>query len=533
MEKVQKNTEEMLENPENGGSTVEEVNHKVGKNHNVKVKCEYCDMTAKTYNALQSHMRYIHTDQYFINNPDKKMKNIKMGRPRKIIETLQTSQTTSNEAKSVPTIQNIELIQENSEKELNETVMPTKEELSEPQTPYEILSGKTVKISGEEAHMAEMLLTNGFASNLQELHRKSLRLTFQILNGGKEGASMGSFLGKPQSVKEMLEEIQQQELQEAQIELVKSKIQEKLKKTGGKNNMEMGDAIMMMTLMNNGQNNNKSGMDINGMLELMKVMNNQHSSQPQAQPAMNFRDIIEVARLMNPQPVNPTDNFKQNIEVVKTIMDQNNKQGMDMQQVLEFLKHKDENTQKTQLEIQKMQEAHNRALMDNKLAILENELQRMRNTGGNADMGSLVEQIKFVKELNAEIGGGEKSASAIDYIESIGKNLSPVIVELLKSKMTANAPTPRPMSTYNHVPEEEVDGMNEQEVVQMHQKNMGGYRPMNHNQNPQVVDIPMRTESSSVIPSATLPKQGQKKIIVRGGIPDVEGVEGVDMGYIG
>lgn len=336
-----------------------------------------------------------------------------------------------------------------------------------------ILGVRSAKFSGEETHMAELLINNGFAKDFTDLNRKALRLTFSLMKGdigGGTGGNMGFGFqqGKQQSVSEMLAELNRRELEEAEIELLKTKINAKAGNKGGKK-MDFGE-IMMMKMMFDGNNNQKSnGMDVAQMVELMKIMQSNQQPPQQNNSFSNFKEIMEMAKLMNPQPQNPNDSFKQNIEMFKTMLDNGDK-GNQTKEILEFLKDRESNMYKSQTEIQKIKDEQYKMILDQKMDQLAKQVQS--GNSNELDFNRIAEQIKVIKELGAQISPGEQKPSPIDYINSIGEAVGPVLSKFIEAKSNSQQAANNKFGTerFQRVPDERTNGLTEEQMMAIHRR---------------------------------------------------------------
>lgn len=332
-----------------------------------------------------------------------------------------------------------------------------------------LLGVRSAKYSGEETHMAELLINNGFAKDFTDLNRKSLRLTFSLMKGDV-GGNMGFGLStKQKTITEMLEELNRRELEEAEIELLKSKITAKTGNKGGKK-MDFAEVMMLKMLFDNNNNapkNNTSEMV--QMMELMTKVQNASQPQPQKDSFTQFRELMEMAKLMNPSPQNPNDAFKQNIEMFKTMLDGN--KGDQTKEILEFLKDREANMYKSQTEIQKLRDEQYKMILDQKIEQLSKQVQTASTSEGGLDFQKIADQIKVIKELSSQISG-EQKPSALDYIDSIGQNFAPVVAKLLEMKTTKQtvAPSGFGAGRFQKVPDQKMNGLSDEQIMNIHRK---------------------------------------------------------------
>lgn len=388
-----------------------------------KGECPYCSYKNTYKVAIYPHVRKNHTEQYFKDYPER-IKTKPMGRPPK------NSQRANFQNENVGDKE--EDSKESLESKENEEPEVTEDYNSFLQQPYKRIPHKTkISLGGRETYMAELLIGIGFAKDLSELQRKSLHLAFSLMNvGGAAGMFKEGFQEeKKPSVNEMLEEMRRREIEELQMDELKNKLLEK-KKPGGGNKMEMGEAMVLMSMMNQ----NKGG-DNNGMLQALEIFKSLGDNNKKG---TDFREVMEMVKMFN-QP-KQDNSLQQQLEVFKLLKDNQQSNGTNMQEILKFLKDKDKDHYERSMEIQRIQDKNNMDLLKMKIAELETKLQN--NPKGEWDPEEIATKINGLKKLSETIGVDKKQEpSTLDYLETIGRNFGPAVTELIKAKTGGNRPS--------------------------------------------------------------------------------------------
>lgn len=161
---------------------------------------------------------------------------------------------------------------------------------------------------------------------------------------------------------------------------------------------------------------------------------------------------------------------------------------------------KDKQSYEKELQIQRAKDEYNKQIMELKLQQVQADLNKPRE---ETNFERLREQINVIKQLNEEIGG-KGEPSTFDYIDSLGKNLSGPLTELLKARNQKSPLPQRTMRVQEEDDEDEGDELDEEEAMAHHRKRAMPVRQPPPVQKPMPVD-----DGVSVIP-ATRTEMGRK-----------------------
>lgn len=381
--------------------------------------CDYCSRSFPIKIARIGHMRTIHADIFYKEHPDIPRPTNIGGRPKK--KKVETNKMVENIS---PTIVETTLPGETVEEEKKpfvERVKREEDEVREERDPTDnttrksILSKKSINLGGRELYMSELLINLGFAKDLAELQKKSLHLAFSMMNMGDLNTMMGE---KKESITDMIEQLQKQELLDVQMEALKNKVKQK---QGGGSKMESSDMLMMMMMMNN--NHPKGNGD---MMELFKIMMLDNKKDTVSE----MQKMMELQRYLNPPQQNNNDNLKQQLEFLRLMIDNKRNDNDKLPEILKIIADKDKDRYERDMQMQQLKDESNRKLLDMKVTQLENQIRTPSNA---LDLDQIKATISAIKEVSGEIGGDRKP-STLDYIQTIGENFGPVVTELIKSR---------------------------------------------------------------------------------------------------
>ena len=430
----------------------------------VDVKCDYCDKLLHSYGAYHRHMFFKHNDKYAVDYPDRIKEIIKFGKyncnrknqkipPKEALKEETAGEEMKLKEKTNFNYENKEIIKEDMLQESIDDSEPFPYRGKEVTKPLKGLLNKTsISLEPRENYMAQLLIETGFAKDLSDVQRKSLRLAYSLLNaGGLNAGGLGGMQNlqcEEKDIDKMLEEFEKQKIRKLKIQQFETEIQ---KQSGGKK-MDTGEMILLMSLFNKPQN---TGMDMNQMMQMMTILN-------QNKPQQNdLNQVLEITKLLNLQQ--PKDGGRDNIELLKFMLEQS-KGNNNMTDVIKLITEKSKDDTTRMIELQKIRNEGNvRALMD-KITQMESQI---RNKSGkdSFDEDALLEKIEKIKRIGEMLSTENKEPTTLDYIDVIGQHFGPVVKEVIAKKASQQnypqqqvAPQSRPV--------------NDDELMEIHRKNL-------------------------------------------------------------
>ncbi len=287
--------------------------------------------------------------------------------------------------------------------------------------PYEILSSRNIKFSGNELAQAEMLIQSGVASNFNDLAKKAFNILFLKEKVNKAFGIDRNIMETNQepNPERTMKQIQEQEMMKGYIESMKKGSQDPIM------------TMMMMRMMDN-QNKGKDAGDNGFMKELMQMQmmkmfsggDNQQANALQREIA-DLKQNMQVAQLMNQQ--------------------QQTKQGTQMSQdyiaKMEKIKaDRDTEMKKIELEAQEQRDKNMQYVFETKVGEIQKEMQRVtedaKRKGEKADLSSFRDQLNMVKELSVLVGDKEKGTGEMimESLGSVAEKVAPALIQLGQQK---------------------------------------------------------------------------------------------------
>jgi len=419
----------------------------------VNAKCEYCGKSFEYRVAYFNHLRRTHTNDYYRDHPTEKY--IKVGRPS----------AEEKEEKPIIGKQNEEQ-QEYKEEEAFPFINAQKSQIK---------FSKPLTLMPRDAYITQLLIEKGFGKDLGDVQRRALQIAYALTNT-KDAIDMYKNVqndGK-KSTSELLDEIKRRKLEQLEIEQLEKEIRgQSIQEQQGGKKMDIGEAIMLMTVMNQNRPQQTEGNTFKQAMELMQFINSQ-----QKQP--NTMELIQAMQTMN-QPKNNSNESQ--LEILKFMLE-NQKGNTNMTEIISFLKDKSKNDAENMLAMQKVN--HERMLdkLQNKVEQLQKQFETTPKSEWDPEI--MTQKLESIKKLSDVIRGetsGEKNQpNALEFIKGIGETVTPAIQEALKVKqlniqkeMQQNAmmQQTRPTAMYydqNDLSEEEAENMSEEEVMDHYRK---------------------------------------------------------------
>lgn len=286
--------------------------------------------------------------------------------------------------------------------------------------PYEILSARNIKFSGNELAQAEMLISSGVANNFNDLAKKAFNILFLREKVDKAFRGENNMENQKPNPKETMAQIQEQEMMKAYIDSMKKG--------------DSADPMMTMMMMKMLENQNK-GVDSgsNGFMkdlmqmQMMKMMSGGDNQQSNALQ----RELTDL---------------KQNMQVTQLMSQQNQtQQGSQMNQ--EYLTkmeniraERDKDLKKMEVNAQIQRDKNMQLVFETKVKEIQNEMQRAteeaKSKGGKADLTSFKDQLSMVKELSGMVGEREKGAGEYisETITNVAGQLQPAITNYMQQQ---------------------------------------------------------------------------------------------------
>jgi len=296
--------------------------------------------------------------------------------------------------------------------------------------PYEILSSRNIKFSGNELAQAEMLIQSGVASNFNDLAKKAFNILFLKEKVNKAfGIDRNIMENQEPNPERTMKQIQEQEMMKAYIEGMK------------KGNQDPMMNMMMMRMLDN-QSKGKDAGDNGFMKELMQMQmmkmfsggDNQQVSGLQREIA-DLKQNMQVAQLMSQQQQTQ----------------QGNQMSQDFMTKMEGIKsNTDMEMKRIEIEAQKQRDKNMQLVFETKVGEIKKEMERVtenaKRKGEKPDLTSFKEQLTMVKELSTLVGDREKGTGEM-VLESLGgvaEKIAPALIELGKQKQQAPMPQQLP-----------------------------------------------------------------------------------------
>ncbi len=325
--------------------------------------------------------------------------------------------------------------------------------------PFEILSSRNIKFSGNELAQAEMLIESGVAKNFNDLAKKAFNVLFlkEKLNKafGTDINKMENKETNPETTTKepdpgrALKAIQEGDLFQAQID--------KLKQSGsGDNTVELMDRALKQQMLQaqiDGMRG-KGNADPLSTMMMMRMMENQGSGKDVGEN--NFMDKMMQIQMMNamkPQAdvglQREIADLKQQMQMQQMLSQQQQQQqgqtsSQEFMQAMEKLRaERDQSIKTAEIDAQQERDKNLQLAYDNRRIELESRLKAMEKEmkekgGGMATerIKNMKEEIAAVKEMSVLLGDKEKGTGEM-IMESLGtvaEKAGPAITEFLKAK---------------------------------------------------------------------------------------------------
>ncbi|MDO8623153.1 MAG: hypothetical protein Q7R52_02810 [archaeon] len=432
---------------------------------NIDVKCEYCDERFNNNEEYVSHLNEFHKEEFeTIKEEKSNEKIIRVGDSYKTIKFKNEENTEEDE-------------KENDENIVFPFIHAPKKQIK---------ISKPVTLEPREAFISQLLIEQGFARDLSELQKKSLRLAYSMMN---VGAAAGNYkdvqMDGKKSTSELLDEIKRRKIEQLEIEQLEKEIrsQNNNNQDGGKK-MDLGEIMILQSFMNQNKPQQENN-NLKNTLEIIQLLNSQ-----QKQP--NMTEMMTAISALNSQPKQNSND--QQLEFFKLILDAQ-KGNTNMTEIVSLINDKNKNQSEKALELEKLRSQHMTEMLGEKINQLQNQIQNTPKSEWDPDvMAQKFESIKKLSDIIRGEGGQEKNQpNPLEYIEGIGKTVGPAIAEMMKTKQEAlrteqmniqhqmqqNAISgglrkPVKKEFYQEVEddltEEEINNMSEEEIVEHYKK---------------------------------------------------------------
>lgn len=290
--------------------------------------------------------------------------------------------------------------------------------------PYELMSSRNIKFSGNEQAQAEMLIQAGVAKDFHDLAKKALNLLFikEKLSKAFGGMDNTMELNKEPNPERTMKEIQQQEMMKAYIEGMRKG-----------NQVDPMQMMMMMRQMEN-QDKGKSSSDNGFMNQLAMVQMMQTMMKPQGDSDLQ-KEIADLKHQMQMQQM-----MNQQAQ-----MQQGNQSSQQfMQQMEQIRAERDKSIKEADIAAQQERDKNLQLAFDNRRIELENRLKAIEKDKKETGSGQLA--IQRIKQLKEEIGAikemshvlGNKEKGAGEYISetvtNVATQLQPAITKLIDQR---------------------------------------------------------------------------------------------------
>lgn len=358
------------------------------------VTCDICGATFKNLAGLGGHKRFRHS-----------------------VEATKTEDLMPTQQGYIPHI-----AKRKRYKKKEETSQST-EELKEPETTEikpekekHILTVKPVSLTGRDSHMAEILINTGFAKDYNDLQRKGVKLAFALLNvgglanmaGEKKGFDMNDWM-----MKKMIDAEDNPMKAMKEFAMIKGLM-------GNQNNDRSNDLLPFLLL-----SQQKQGTDPMLMMMLMQGQKKEENGQK--------LDPLAMMYMMSAQQKGDPEIKDLVKEIIKAQSNQMNKKDFGADDWIKIWANNERAVKEKDLVLQQQREQHMRDLFDLKLRELEKDMLNLA-TGKKSNMDDIDDfkkKLQTVRDLGKEIGDKEKGGW--DYIESIGKAVSPALSKIAET----------------------------------------------------------------------------------------------------
>ena len=287
--------------------------------------------------------------------------------------------------------------------------------------PYEILSSRNIKFSGNELAQAEMLIQSGVASNFNDLAKKAFNILFLKEKVNKAFGIDRNIMETNQepNPERTMKQIQEQEMMKGYIESMKKGSQDPIM------------TMMMMRMMDN-QNKGKDAGDNGFMKELMQIQmmkmfsggDNQQANALQREIA-DLKQGMQVAQLMSQQQQTQ----------------QGNQMSQDYIAKMEKIKaDRDMEMKKIEIKAQEERDKNMQYVFETKVEEIQKEMQRVnedaRRKGEKADLSSFKDQLTMVKDLSTMLGDREKGTGemVMESLGNVAEKVAPALIQLGQQK---------------------------------------------------------------------------------------------------
>ena len=301
--------------------------------------------------------------------------------------------------------------------------------------PYEILSSRNIKFSGNELAQAEMLIASGVATNFNELAKKAFNILFLKEKVNKAfGSDINKMENQEPNPKRTMAQIQEQEMMKAYID--------SMKKEGSSDPMI---TMMMMKMLEN-QNKGKDSGDNGFMKDLMQMqMMKIMSGGDNQQTGVLQREITDLKQSMQMAQVMAQQQQSQ----------EGNKTQQEYLTKMENIRsERDKDLKKMEVDAQRQRDKNMQLIFDTKLKEIQENMRRVteeaKSKGEKADLSNFKNQLNTVKELSTMVGEREKGAGEYiaETVTNVASQLQPAITNYMQQQQQQQAMQPQtvPMS---------------------------------------------------------------------------------------
>lgn len=337
---------------------------------------------------------------------------------------------------------------------------------------YRIMSPKQMSLSGQEAHMAEILINAGFAKDFRELTRKNMRLSFSLLNlGGMRPMVDNPKLKEAEKEEEsgpikIIKQLQRAEQDQAIVDTWKTR------STKVPNEDEMDKAVRDFTKLAKFKQLQKamSGDDFN----IKDLMQMQMLDRMMAKGGGNDNSQVSALQQqinnMQSQMAQKESQHRQELAMQglkDTIAKIGDKKGMDAQELMKIWADRDKAVKSKDTDLQKARDEILKVQLDSKIAELSRVVAGARSSGGSlGNLKKFSDELNTVKEIAKSLGAsGEKDTGdkAMDFVKDTldavkGPLLTPVGQAL--AERVARGPIAPPQMPPNMPPPQLPPGQN-------------------------------------------------------------------------
>ena len=309
----------------------------------------------------------------------------------------------------------------------SETIAETKSQKGEP---YQILSSRNIKFSGNELAQAEMLIESGVANNFNDLAKKAFNILFLKEKVNKAfGIDINKMENKEKETKsddtsEIIDKSLKQQLLQAQID--------NMKKGGSQGGSDALSTMMMMRMMEN-TGTGKDSNDNNFMDKMMQIQM-MNSMKPQADVGLQ-REIADLKQQMQMQQMLNQQQQQQ----------QGQTSSQEFMQSMEAVRsERDKSIKAAEISAQQEKDKNLQLAYDNRRIELESRLKAMEKEMKEKGSGSMAtqrirdmkEEISAVKEMSVILGDKEKGTGemVMEGIGTLAEKAGPALAEFLRTK---------------------------------------------------------------------------------------------------